>query len=244
MTMDLPFDRAFRGFVRRVVIEPTKKVIHAHLEDDMHCMSVSLHHDDGNVFDVQATTHRAPWTTCPQAVTVLKNQFIGVRIEEIASARGKRNHCTHLWDLAQFAAYFANRDKPICIDMGVTDPVQGVREGALWFDGQQRLLWKECDLKMLEPAAVAGLGLFEMTSWLDAQEGEAAVLGRMLRWVMIVAKGRTMPLEAQSDAQRMPPNCYSFQPLQSAQATRIVNLKDFSKDGEQPLVWLLEPNKL
>lgn len=242
--MSLPVDRAFQGFVRRVVIEPASTIVSAHLEDDMHCMSVSLHHEGGRIVDVTAITHRAPWTTCPQAVTVLKNQFIDGRIEDIAGARGKRHHCTHLWDLAQFAAYFCDRDKSIFIDMSVTDPVQGVREGALWFDGQQRLLWKECDLKMLEPAAVAGLGLFEMTSWLDGQDGEAAVLGRMLRWVMIVAKGRTMPLEAQSDATRMPPNCYSFQPQQSGQATRIVNLKNFSKFGEQPLVWLLDSKKL
>jgi hypothetical protein len=52
----------------------------------------------------------------------------------------------------------------------------------------------------------------------------------------MIANGRTIPLERQSDASRMPVgNCYTFQPQVRAAARRIGEIRDFSRGPSQPL---------
>ena len=57
----------------------------------------------------------------------------------------------------------------------------------------------------------------------------------MLQWAGLVAHGRTIPLEQQSRAADLPPNCYSFQPERAAVAERIGLLRDFSQSPQAPL---------
>jgi hypothetical protein len=52
----------------------------------------------------------------------------------------------------------------------------------------------------------------------------------------MIANGRTIPLEKQSDARRMPVgNCYTFQPHLVTEAKRIGEIRDFSNGTTQPL---------
>ena len=68
-----------------------------------------------------------------------------------------------------------------------------------------------------------------------AEVPEDGFAARLLRWGAILAHGRQIPLERQSDPRRMPPNCYTFQPQRLAQVQRIVAIRDFSRGGAQPL---------
>ena len=67
---------------------------------------------------------------------------------------------------------------------------------------------------------------------LDAQRQEEA---RVLRWGGIVAHGRAIPLPEQSDATKMPPNCFTFQPDNKVKAIRVGEIRDFSQGGPGPL---------
>jgi hypothetical protein len=50
-----------------------------------------------------------------------------------------------------------------------------------------------------------------------------------------------IPLEKQSDASRMPPGCYTFQPHRAAQAKRVGAIREFSSEGAAQLLGEYEP---
>ena len=78
------------GFRRRFLVTPAPDRVTAAVEDDYHCMAVTLHHDGASVASVDATMDRAPWTTCPGAPVVLAATFTGVALAEVAR-RGEKN---------------------------------------------------------------------------------------------------------------------------------------------------------
>ena len=60
--------------------------------------------------------------------------------------------------------------------------------------------------------------------------------GVLMGWGAMIAHGRIIPLERQSDATRMPAgNCYTFQPDRRTAARRIGEIRDFSRGSAQPL---------
>ena len=95
--------------------------------------------------------------------------------------------------------------------------------------------WAEASLTILEPDELAGTPLFEMQSWIQSLEPALQEAARLLRWGNLLANGRSIPLEQQSDATRMPANCYTFQPERREQARRVGEVRDFSRGVEQPL---------
>jgi len=178
---------------------------------------------------------RAPWSTCPGAVQQLEQTFTGVALDAVASRGDKQSNCTHLHDLAVLAAAHAFDAEPTVYDILVCDPVDGIRRAELRRNGTAVLNWTERAFRIVEPAELAGTALDKLRPWLDTLEPlqrEAAVL---LRWGNMLANGRTIPLERQSDASRMPPNCYTFQPERAAHARRIGAIRDFSTGAAQPL---------
>jgi hypothetical protein len=89
---------------------------------------------------------------------------------------------------------------------------------------------------MLEPEVIAGQNLMKLRDWivsLPPAEKEAA---KLLQWGAMVAHGRARPLDQQSDASKMPPSCYTFQPEKAAVAERVGLIIDFSlDDAREPL---------
>ncbi|WP_324319522.1 DUF2889 domain-containing protein [Povalibacter sp.] len=79
----------------------------ADVEDDFHCMSVTVRHSNGVATQIEAVMQRAPWTTCPGAVRQLQATFSGVALAAFAERGEKRENCTHLHDLATLAATHA-----------------------------------------------------------------------------------------------------------------------------------------
>ena len=220
-----------------MLVQPGKTEAVAAVEDDIHCMRVTLRHDGDAITAVDAEMARAPWTTCPGAVAVLRQTFLGVPLAEAARRAMplKKANCTHLHDLAVLAATHARDDAPFEYRLFASDPVDGAHRLELHRDGRRILRWHVADGLIVAPAAIAGRSLVALRDWiatLPAAEAEAA---RVLQWGGLVAHGRWMPLSRQSDARALPPNCYSFQPERASVAVRNGPRIDFSRASRAPL---------
>lgn len=204
----------------------------------MHCMSVTLRHDGAQVTGIDADMARAPWTTCPGARDQLVRTFAGLPLEEVHSRRDKRGNCTHLHDLAVLAATHACSLAPgegLDYEILVSDPQQGERRAEIRRQGNAVHVWVERDGVLCEPSEIAGLGLFALRDWIAGLPDPAREAARLLQWGAIMAHGRILPYEDQSDASRMPPNCYTFQPERSVHARRVGQVFDFSDGTRVPL---------
>jgi hypothetical protein len=224
------------GFRRRFRITPAPGVVCTEVEDDFHCMSVTVHHRDGVTTAIEPVLERAPWSTCPGAVDRLKQTFDGVALAAFADRGEKRANCTHLHDLATLAATHAFDGEQIVYDILVSDPVAGRRDIELRRNGQMVFRWAQVDGRMVEPAELAGMTLDKLSPWIASLEPHLQEGARLLRWGAMIANGRTIPLERQSDATRMPVgNCYTFQSERMVHARRIGEIRDFSDGVAQPL---------
>ena len=223
------------GFRRRLIVTPELDRVRSEVEDDYHCMGVTIHHDGKTATKVEAVMQRAPWTICPGAVATLEQTFTGVSLDEFAARGEKQANCTHLHDLAILAAAHALETKPLVYDILVSDPIDGRRQAQLRRDGTTVLDWVHVDSRIVEPAELAGVTLFKMRPWIDSLDPTGQEEARLLRWGTIVAGGRTIAWERQSDSSRLPVgNCYTFQPQRLTAAKRIGAVRDFSH-GAQPL---------
>lgn len=198
-------------------------------------MSVTLVHDNVTANLVKADLVRAPWSTCPGAVAVCEDTFTGIALAAFAAQKVKASNCTHLYDLALLAAVHALDDAPLVYDVFVSDPVEGIRRARLYRNGEAVLGWADAKYRVIEPAELAGMKLNEMRAWIETLDPVQQEAARILNWVSLIAHGRTIPMDKQSDASRMPPSCYTFQPEQAARSVRIGGTRDFSAGTEQPL---------
>lgn len=223
------------GFRRRIRITPAPGHVRSEVEDDFHHMIVSIAHDGAVARAVKASLLRAPWSTCPEAVGKCEQTFTGVGLREFPGRRDKAYNCTHLYDLALLGAAHAHEDAVLVYDVYVSDPIDGKRHALLWRNSALTLEWWDRDYHIVEPPALAGKKLLDLRSWIDALDPPQQEAARILQWASLVAHGRTIPLEKQSDASRMPPSCYTFQPQQAARAQRIGKSRDFSGGSAEPL---------
>jgi hypothetical protein len=223
------------GFRRRFIVTPEPDRVRCEVEDDYHCMGVTIRHDGRVATHVEAVMQRAPWTTCPGAIARLEQTFTGVPLEGFAARGEKQANCTHLHDLAVLAAAHASDSSPLVYDILVSDPVDGRRQAELRRNGTTVLRWVHVEGRIVEPAELAGIALDKMRPWIDSLDPPRQEAARVLRWGTILAHGRTIPWERQSDASRLPiGNCYTFQPERYNAAKRIGAIRDFSQ-GPQPL---------
>ena len=223
------------GFRRRFRITPAPGRVQSEVEDDYHCMSVIVQHDGAIATGIEAEMRRVPWTTCPGAPEQLRQTFTGVALAAFAARGQKHANCTHLHDLAVLAAAHAFDAAPLVYDILVSDPVDGRRRAELRGGGNTILGWTEAGLRIIEPEELAGLRLDQLRPWIDGLDPRRQEAARLLRWGNMMANGRIIPLERQSDATRMPPGCYTFQPHRAAQAKRVGVIRDFSGGAGQPL---------
>jgi len=102
-------------------------------------------------------------------------------------------------------------------------------------DDNRMLGWVQVGDRIVEPQALAGVSFEQMRSWMDSLDPASQEAARLLRWGTILAHGRIIPWERQSDSSRLPVgNCYTFQPERITQAKRIGVIRDFSQ-GARPL---------
>ncbi len=225
------------GFRRRIRITPTPGQVICEVEDDIHCMAVTLYHDGATAINVEADMRRVPWTTCPGAEQQLTETFSGVALADFPRRGGKKANCTHLYDLAQLAASHAGDQAISVYDILVSDTTaDGKNIAELRLDNQRIVNFVEDNFFFAEPEELAGMPLLgNMEPWLSAQSPRVQEAAKLLRWSMVIAHGRSMPLEQQSDATKMPPNCFTFQPERAVVAVRVGKTKDFSDGRSQPL---------
>lgn len=223
------------GFRRRIRVEPVRDGTLAMLEDDIHCLAVTLRHDGERVLSVEPVTERMPWDTCPGAAAKLIETFAGQRIAEVNARREKKANCTHLHDLAVLAAAHATDPEGFTYDLFASDPVDGKRFLEIRRNGKAVHCWTEQDGTLVDPADLAGMSLLSMRDWIGTLEGTTQEAARLLQWGSLVAHGRTMPLEEQSRASDLPPNCYTFQPERAVRAERVGERFDFSDGSRVPL---------
>lgn len=230
-------DSAAVGYRRRILIEPAAGYVTAELEDDYHRMVVTLHHAAGVVTQVESEMKRRPWTTCPGAMAQLEQTFTGVAIADFVARGDKKLNCTHLYDLALFAAAHAEEGAPVAYDVLVTDAVDGQRIARLWRDGALLLDWRMKRDRFLAPDTLAGTRMTDLGGWIATQDRVGAEAGRILRWASIIAQGRGMDIPAGLSATAFPPGaCYTFQPDVARISTRLAGADvDFSEPGAQPL---------
>jgi len=223
------------GYRRRIRITPGQGWVQSEVEDDFHCMSVIVRHDGRVATALEPEMRRAPWTTCPGAVEQLRQTFTGVALDQFAVRGEKQANCTHLHDMALLAALHAFDGEPLIYDLLVSDPVDGVRHAELRCNGQVRLGWSVEGFRIVAPAEMAGMTLDNLRTWIDSLDPILQEAARLLRWGNMVANGRIIPLDQQSDATQMPPNCFTFQPHRAAVAERVGVIRDFSLGAAQPL---------
>ncbi len=223
------------GFRRRIVVEARAGAVAAMLEDDIHCLGVILRHDGKRVTAIEPLFDRLPWTTCPGAMATLVDTFAGQPLAEVTARRDKKQNCTHFHDMAVLAAAHAGAASRVVFDIIATDAIDGLRSLEIRRDGEVLQRWSEQGGRLTEPAEIAGQTLFTLRDWIGSLSGQEQEAARLLQWAAIVAHGRTMPLERQSTASAMSPNCYTFQPERAVHAIRNGERRDFSSGSRVPL---------
>jgi hypothetical protein len=224
------------GFRRRVRITPRADSVCSELEDDYHRMSVTLTHDGRTVSRIEVLMERVPWTTCPGAAEQLQRTFTGVALADFPVRGEKRENCTHLHDLAIWAAAHALDGEPLVYDILVSDPVDDRRRVELRRNGAAVLGWSDVRNRIVEPAELAGVTLDKLRPWIESLPPERREAARLLQWGAIIANGRGRSLEKQSDASALGVGrCYTFQAHRVAAAKRISDIRDFSQ-GTTPLL--------
>lgn len=223
------------GFRRRFRITPGAGLVCSEVEDDYHCMRVTLHHDGVTVTAVEAVMERAPWTTCPGAQQQLIDTFTGQPLGSFSERGDKFSNCTHLYDLALLAADHALDQQVLEYDILISDPIEGMRYAEIRAQENVLLSWSEKDFHLVGPEELSGIRLDKLGGWIRTLTPDNQEAAKLLRWGNMIANGRSIPLSEQSDATRMPPNCYTFQPQRAVEARRVGVIYDFSNGTREPL---------
>ena len=225
------------GFRRRILIEPGQGAVSAELEDDWHHMRVTLHHADGLVFDVSSQMERWPWTTCRGATDQLSTTFAGLPLANFVKRGERATNCTHLHDLALFAAAHAGEEHAVAYDVSVSDPLGGNQQAVLVRDGETALSWQLRDRRFVAPPEIAGRTVAELGDWIAGLDRRGQEAARILRWAIILTLGRAMNIPAGVSARAFAgASCYTFRPAMAEQATRVPDSHvDFSESGAVPL---------
>lgn len=219
------------GFRRRFAVTPSPRSVTSELEDDVHRMAVTLHHDGESVTRVEAKMERHPWDLCPGAVARLISDLTGRPLALQNRIIDKKANCTHLFDMAELALRHVHDAAPSLYEMLVSDPVDGIVTAVLRRDGMERLRWHLKDDCFLEPHPAQGLTLLGLRPWIAALPREDQNEARMLQWASLVAHSRHIPWEVQTTLRALPGSCFASQPGRHEKCQRIGERIDFSKPG-------------
>ncbi|MBY0420675.1 MAG: hypothetical protein K2Q06_00120, partial [Parvularculaceae bacterium] len=111
----------------------------------------------------------------------------------------------------------------------------GVVTAEIRRDGTAILALRLKDDVVIEPQSARGIALLKLRAWIETLPADLREAARILQWATLIAHGRTTPMALQSDATRMPPNCFTFQPDNAVKARRVGKIIDFSAEGAVPL---------
>lgn len=228
---------ALPGFRRRVVIEPGPNRVSAELEDDYHRMAVVVHHDGVIATAIEPVMKRIPWSTCPGALAQVCQTFTGIPLAEFGRRGEKAVNCTHLHDLAVWAAAHAHDDHPTTYDVIVSDPDKdGEAHAQLLGNGVEALAWSHVKYGLTAPEHLAGTNLFQLNGWIAALSPQAQEEARLLRWGTMIAGGRSLSQEVMNDPHKFAGGrCHTFSEAHVDEAKRIGLTRDFPAEMAIPL---------
>ncbi len=225
---------------RRIEIRSDEGLVRGELEDDFHRFGAVVRHDGRAVLEARGSATRFPWTTCPEAVSVLA-ELAGVplspSLRAIARARDPRRHCTHLFDLASLlVARAAAGGGDRFYDVEVPDLREGGGRARLWRDGAPILDLEVRGLTLEGPEPFRGRPLTGgFAEWAEETLApDLAEAAQVLRRAVLIAGGRRFDMERMESAVPFAPltrgACYSFQPERIARALRNRgSVRDFSR---------------
>jgi hypothetical protein len=233
--MSEPQTPDFRGYRRRVRIEPQPLKASAWLEDDFHHFGVDLIHDGKVVTEVVTHAPRFPWSTCPAAGAHLQARFRGAALASFGAEEDQRQHCTHFYDLAMAAARHALDRKPVVYDISVDEADPAGPLAVLAVDGVPTLKWR---MGGAAGDGVPGGDMAAFAQWTRGLAPELTEAGTMFRRAAPISGGRRIDIESFPTAADVGPKgvCYTFQPERAASSARIIGaIRDFSEHPEDLL---------
>lgn len=224
------------GFRRRIKILPEKGSVTAALEDDIHSMAVTLHHDGNLISAVTPQMVRWPWLNCPGAKAVLEQTFTGMPIRSEDPREAKKLNCTHLYDLAELAMTHAFDAGPTVYDITVSDPVEGHSRSELLKNGELCLAFDLIDDVVQVPEPAKGLRLIGLRDWTTTLSGAEREWARILQWVSLIAHSRQMRWKiGERPDPHMKASCHNYQAESRETTVRVGPRHDFSRGGREPL---------
>jgi hypothetical protein len=244
------FDLRADAYRRRIRVHTAAPgIVVSELEDDFHHFVVELRHDGEKVLSCENTSHRWPWSTCPDAAVPLR-QLVGMPLSRRFTAAGKwtdpKQNCTHQFDTACHAITHAawGRDERVYdVEIPMRDPVNGETDVREWVDGELRLAWRInwAGIEKPEPPFDDAPWRGGFMRWADTtlaeDDAECAIV---LRRTCDIGMGRGMDLDSVPVADQLPNSmvavCHTMQPAVVHVALRNVGtIRDFSREPERLL---------
>jgi Protein of unknown function (DUF2889) len=243
-----PVELPHGHYHRRVIaiVEPGR--VRAALEDESHCMEVTVYHDT-RVTDLQTESLRIPWNSCPNAGNKLRD-LIGLPLQRMHESTGHdaKLHCTHLFDLTRLAIARAKAGASVQYDIEVEDRVEHRTRAELLRDGQSLLVWNVHHRTVTGPEPFTGHSLIGAPQWpggLDDATLEAALVFRRVFLVAqireprgAVARTHGPPHKLSADflkTQGMLGRCFTYQVETGVGAESHHSWRDFSGRRENLL---------
>lgn len=222
--------------------------IDAELEDCNHHFVLRVHHDERVITDIEASTPRIPFSTCPGAAGALR-ALIGHALPtysgELALSGQPRQHCTHLFDLLELALNHRLREAELCrYDIVVEDERDGLQTAIVQRDDRPVHEWPVIQGQLQPPFSDSGQRLLGggFGQWARQRfSGDALEAAHTLQRGYLVAQARRYDVDGgagRSAADDPMPGgvCYTYQPEQAVNAIRLTNtVRDFSAPGQHPL---------
>jgi hypothetical protein len=259
-------------FRRRLIALAEDGRVVAGVEDTQHHYRVVVEHDGRRLSAVQGQALRVPFNTCAGALARLQD-LVGLPIGSGASDPGPAarlhglepaQHCTHLLELALFAAAQAARGgyrqydivipertdwTPFEVEQGQVcpKPIEGRTSAELSRNGRPVLSW-QIDGETIHGDGFDGIAVRDAARWVRAQGGDDDLneAVRFLRRGIHVATGSMVPwhlLPRASNMARVSAGaCHVYQPERIAQGERDPHSRrDFSASADALLADLVRP---
>jgi hypothetical protein len=183
-----PVELPHGSYHRRVVavVEPGR--VRAAVEDESHCLEVTILHDGARVTDLHSESRRIPWSSCPTAGAKLKD-LIGLDLRRMHESTGfdAKTHCTHLFDLARVAIARAKAGASVQYDVAIVDRIDNRTHSELLRDGKPFMAWDVDGNTVTGPDPFTGHVLKGAPQWASGLDDDTLEAALVMRRVFLVA---------------------------------------------------------
>lgn len=209
------------GYRRRIRVVARDGTAFGALEDDVHHVRVTIHHDREHVTSATGEAVRLPWTTCPGSaagIASLAGTSLTALIRSGHHDYHPELHCTHMFDLAQLtvaqaARGIGQRQYDIAVALAGDD---GIMRATVDRDGDRILVWDIDRGTVTTPGPFehAGLhsGFRRRCGGLDDDTAEAALVLRRGAWLAPISAMRFDDYERVGPTGLPVGSCWTAQP--------------------------------